>query len=246
MFIKKDQRKIDEILADDEDERTSLKLSKRPSEFQGSVEVLCRQSKIASLSRLRFLNLYENSLSNLQGIGLLSQTPLEEINLGCNKLSTIPLEVAKFIIHWSMSDHQAQIRANNTWCSVDLVKKCSNYMFAPGNTSITSLLIKFGSLKELKTLWLDDNQLSDFRVSLCQLDSLTTLRLSGNDLSYIPSSISSLQLLEVLVSTFSRIVGSKYLRCSWRCKYVAILPSHAKFIIILIVISVTVLFIGSW
>ena len=99
MFIKKDQRKIDEILADDEDERTSLKLSKRPSEFQGSVEVLCRQSKIASLSRLRFLNLYENSLSNLQGIGLLSQTPLEEINLGCNKLSTIPLEVAKFIIH---------------------------------------------------------------------------------------------------------------------------------------------------
>ena len=99
MFIKKDQRKIDEILADDEDERTSLKLSKRPSEFQGSVEVLCRQSKMASLSRLRFLNLYENSLSNLQGIGLLSQTPLEEINLGCNKLSTIPLEVAKFIIH---------------------------------------------------------------------------------------------------------------------------------------------------
>ena len=128
---------------------------------------------------------------------------------------------------------------------MDLVKKCSNYMFAPGYTSITSLLIKFGSLKQLKTLWLDDNQLSDFPVSLCQLDSLTTLRLSGNDLSYIPSSISSLQLLEVLVSTFSRIIGCKYLICSWRCQYLTILPSHAKFIIILIVVTVTVLFIGS-
>jgi hypothetical protein len=30
---------------------------------------------------------------HLQGIGLLAQTPLEEINLGCNKLSNIPLEV---------------------------------------------------------------------------------------------------------------------------------------------------------
>lgn len=94
MFIKKDLRKIDEILADNEDERTSLKLSKRPSEFRGHVDIICRESKVKSLSKLRFLNLYENSLTSLQGIGLLSQTPLEEINLGCNKLTSIPLEVA--------------------------------------------------------------------------------------------------------------------------------------------------------
>lgn len=152
MFIKKDLRKIEQILVDSEDDRVSLKLSKRPSEFQGQIGVLCRDSKIGALSNLRFLNLYENSLSSLQGIGILAQTPLEEINLGMNKLSTIPLE--------------------------------------------------FGSLKNLKTLWLDDNQLSDLPVCLCQLDGLTTLRLSGNDLSYIPPSISSLQLLEVLVSLF--------------------------------------------
>ena len=94
MFVKKDLRKIDEILVDDEDERTSLKLSKRSSEFKGNVGIICRESKIKALSNLRFLNLYENSLTSLQGIGILSQTPLEEINLGCNKLTSIPLEVA--------------------------------------------------------------------------------------------------------------------------------------------------------
>lgn len=93
MFIKKDLRKIEEILVDADDERTSLKLSKRPAEFKGQIGILCRESKIQALGNLRFLNLYENSLSNLQGIGLLSHTPLEEINLGCNKLSSIPLEV---------------------------------------------------------------------------------------------------------------------------------------------------------
>lgn len=93
MFIKKDLRKIEEILVDDQDQRTSLKLSKRPAEFKGQVSVLCKESKLEALSNLRFLNLYENSLTSLQGIGILSQTPLEEINLGCNKLASIPLEV---------------------------------------------------------------------------------------------------------------------------------------------------------
>ena len=93
MFIKKDLRKIDEILTDPDDERTSLKLSKRPAEFKGQIGILCRESKVQALCNLRFLNLYENSLTSLQGIGLLSQTPLEEINLGCNKLTSIPLEV---------------------------------------------------------------------------------------------------------------------------------------------------------
>jgi Leucine-rich repeat (LRR) protein len=93
MFIKKDLRKIEEILIDEEDDRTSLKLSKRPAEFKGQISILCRESKIDALKNLRFLNLYENSLTSLQGVGILSQTPLEEINLGCNKLTTIPLEV---------------------------------------------------------------------------------------------------------------------------------------------------------
>lgn len=94
MFIKKDLRKIEEILVDEDDQREILKLSKRAAEFNGTLKVLCRQSKLSALANLRTLNLYDNSLTNLDGIGLLSQTPIEEINLGANKLSALPLEVS--------------------------------------------------------------------------------------------------------------------------------------------------------
>ncbi len=93
MFIKKDLRKIEEILVDDNDKRDILKLSKRTAEFQGSLRILCRESKLNSLSNLKILNLYDNSLTSIDGIGLLSQTPIEEINLGANKLTALPLEV---------------------------------------------------------------------------------------------------------------------------------------------------------
>lgn len=93
MFIKRDRRKIEEILADESDTRECLKLSKRPAEFQGTILSLCRESRVHALSNLRVLNLYDNDLTSLQGIGMLSQSPLEEINLGGNKLTSIPLEV---------------------------------------------------------------------------------------------------------------------------------------------------------
>jgi Leucine-rich repeat (LRR) protein len=150
MFIKKDLRKIEEILSDESDERETLKLAKRSPEFQGSVRILCRESKLPALANLKVLNLYDSAIESLQGIGMLSQTPLEEINLGGNKLTSIPLE--------------------------------------------------FGTLAGLKALWLDDNQLIDFPICICQLTELTTLRLSGNGLKMIPDSISTLQKLETLVS----------------------------------------------
>ena len=93
MFIKKDLRKIDEIFADEKDSRECIILSKRQAEFQNSIKAICKESKIKFLMNMRTLNLYDNAISNVQGIGLLSQTPLEELNLGSNKLSSLPLEV---------------------------------------------------------------------------------------------------------------------------------------------------------
>lgn len=155
MFIKKDLRKLDEILSDPQDRRESLKLSKRSAEFEGSIKALCREARLNSLQNLRDLNLYENDLTSLQGISLLSRSPIEEINLGYNKLTSIPVE--------------------------------------------------FGSLTTLKTLWLDDNQLEQFPVCLCQLTGLLSLRLTGNDLESLPMSISALQSLETLAVDNNRI-----------------------------------------
>ena len=93
MFIKKDYRKIDEILDDPQDQRESLKLSKRGGEFNGKITCLCREAKLNSFANLKFLNLYGNDLTDITGVGFLSNTPVEEINLGGNSLKALPVEV---------------------------------------------------------------------------------------------------------------------------------------------------------
>eukprot|EP01041_Mallomonas_annulata_P009807 gene9807-20397_t len=148
MFIKKDLRKIDEILSDLSDTRESLKLSKRPAEFQGNVKILCQPTRITSLSNLKALNLYDNSLKSLEGIELLNQTPIEVLNAGCNKLESLPM--------------------------------------------------KFGTIRTLKSVWLDDNQFETFPTELCPLINLEILRLSSNSIKLISPSISNLRCLTTL------------------------------------------------
>ena len=41
-------------------------------------------------NKLRYLSLYGNSLSTVEGIGVLKDAPLEELNLGDNLLQTLP------------------------------------------------------------------------------------------------------------------------------------------------------------
>jgi hypothetical protein len=94
MFIKKDLRKIEDILHDPNDNREIMKLAKRAAEFQGSVRVICHEQRLPALANLKVLNLYDNCISNLTAIGILANTPLEELNLGCNNIQSLPLEVS--------------------------------------------------------------------------------------------------------------------------------------------------------
>lgn len=87
MFIKKDTRKIPEILTDESDTREYLKLSKRhslsrmyvvwlhvispvvycrPAEFQGSTKLLFQERNLQALLNLKCLNLYDNDLTSVQ------------------------------------------------------------------------------------------------------------------------------------------------------------------------------------
>lgn len=105
MFIKKDKRKINEILKEEGTTLDTLKLSKRTAEFQGNLRIICQEAKVKLLTNLRILNLYDNALSNIDGIGMLSLTPIEEINLGCNKLDKLPLEVPSHIPDFQSAHH---------------------------------------------------------------------------------------------------------------------------------------------
>jgi hypothetical protein len=66
MFIKKDLRKIPEILTDETDERTSLKLFKRSSEFLGNLAILGLDINITPFRNLKILNLYDNHLISVE------------------------------------------------------------------------------------------------------------------------------------------------------------------------------------
>lgn len=146
MFIKRDHRKIDEILRDPSKVESKLILYKRQSEFQGHLSVLCNSNYKESLMKIEVLNLYDDALSDVLGIEIFAESPLADLNLGCNNLNSLPME--------------------------------------------------FGQLKDLKKLWLEDNDFGQFPVSLCSCTSLLSLRLSGNKLKSIPQNISYLVNLE--------------------------------------------------
>lgn len=151
MFIKRDHRKIDEILHDPDKVEPKLILYKRQSEFQGEdgrgeLRVLCRQAYSQSLLKIEVLNLYDNALHTVNGIEIFAESPLLDLNLGCNKLNDLPME--------------------------------------------------FGQLKQLKKLWLEDNDFEHFPISLCSCTSLISIRMSGNKLKSLPHNIADLANLE--------------------------------------------------
>ena len=94
MFIKKDLRKVREILNDPEDKREECRLGRRAAEFAGTLKVLTSAPAVAKLGNLRVLSLYQNGIRDARGIGALSATPLEELNLGANELTVLPPELS--------------------------------------------------------------------------------------------------------------------------------------------------------
>lgn len=88
MFIKKDLRKVPQILVDAEEKDETiedLRLQKRKAEFNGSIKVLCQpESNLHALRRINSLSLYDCDIQDLEGIGELST--LQTLNLGRNPL----------------------------------------------------------------------------------------------------------------------------------------------------------------
>ena len=194
MFIKRDQRKIPQILADPEDERSSLLLSKRNHEFDGNLALLCKESNIKHLKNLKVLNLYENQLRSIDGIGLLAKSPLEDLNLGNNQLTTLPVDMGdlNFLKKiWLDDNHLDDFPV--VLCSIKSLEE----LRLSGN-QLTYIPQSINALSNLKSLALDNNKIDDFPRGILDLPLLESLWLRQNLMQELPENLNVLTKLQTL------------------------------------------------
>jgi len=204
MFIKKDLRKIPRILADatpvDDDntmeqdpaERavkrikrqilTELRLSRRNSEFNGTLKILCQPQNAPSLQHLVSLSLYDCQISSLDGIGMLASPvdgrdvccpDLRELNVGRNPLSTLPEELSMLPLQKLWCD-DCQLQKTLPMCVTKLLKLETLRL---SNNKLTDIPAEIRNLRELKTLCLDGNLIENVPSELAELCDLQTLLL---------------------------------------------------------------------
>jgi hypothetical protein len=175
MFIKKDLRKVPEILA--ESEKTgnpvvNLHLSKRQSEFRGSVRVLCEPQNLPALSSLQNLSLYDCDIQDVTGIGELAS--LEHLSLGRNPLTQLPEDFSK--LH----------RLTSLWLD---------------DCQLEQVPLPVLDLENLQELRLSNNRLDQLPDTLPErLTNLAILCVDGNRLTSLPD----LHRLEYLVTLQAR------------------------------------------
>ena len=102
MFIVRDHRKLEEILADESEVREGwstrerLLLGRRAADFKGNLRRLCQPRFLPRLAGLHTLSLYESGIEDVSGIGVFGELPkLADLNLGRNKLKALPEEFSR-------------------------------------------------------------------------------------------------------------------------------------------------------
>eukprot|EP00941_MAST-03F_sp_MAST-3F-sp1_P003817 g3817.t1 len=220
MFVKKDLRKVPEILQDDNDKREEMLLGRRGPEFNGNLNILCKPQNVPQLSNLNHLSLYGNELESVSGIGILCTVPIARLNLGNNHLTEIPAELGTLttLKELLVDDNRLsalppslfeltkleELRISGN-CIKEIpealsIKLCQLHHFACDRNQLKYLPKNFGKgLKKLKRLSLQGNKLSE--LSSCwsdMADSLTSLNVSSNQLKELPSSVATLLKLETL------------------------------------------------
>lgn len=205
MFVKKDLRKIKQILTDGQeaidknDEEKFLKdlrLGRRQNEFQGSVRILCQPKNAPSLLHLESLSLYDCQIQNLDGIGMLDHCPnLSTLNVGRNPLEQLPEEMSK------LSNSLRELLLDDCHLSGPFPKcllKLENLeTLRMSNNNITTLPPEICLLSNLKVLCMDRNQLAEIPKELEDLTELRTLLLRHNKIKELPDGVPGAALLNL-------------------------------------------------
>ena len=196
MFIKKDTRKVPEILTDENDERKQLLLARRGNEFKNqSASLLFQEKYFSSFKNLQVLSLYGNKLNDLAGIAsALKDSPITDLNLGRNEFTDLPEELSqlKTIKNVWIDDNKLTLIPN---CIYDM-DNLENLRLS-GN-KITVIDDKVQNLLQLETFVIDGNKLTNLPDALTKLANLKILNVRGNLLKSIPKKINAMSSLESL------------------------------------------------
>eukprot|EP00903_Cladosiphon_okamuranus_P011936 g11210.t1 len=225
MFVKKDTRKIPDILADDSDEKEELHLGRRSSEFvPNGIKVVCSSRHTPRLQKLQKLSLYDNMLATVKGIGALSATPLKHLNLGRNHLKSLPPELGKVgTLETLWADDNAitdfprsilqlkrlqELRLSGNRISEvpeEIAALSELRVLAVDNNEIKTVPTSIGKLFRLQSLLLRQNELEDLPEEVGDLLDLRTLGISSNKLVSLPTSLGQLAMLEYLFANGNRL-----------------------------------------
>ena len=215
MFVKRDLRKIPEILSeslpkDETNEKATsgggvlkeLRLARRPAEFNGRISILCQPQLAPALTHLQSLSLYDCKLSNLDGIGFFGSPVVEtnnqssscccpnltELNLGRNPITTLPSELS--LLKGSLK---------TLWCDdcnlsgplPDCLYELDQLeVLRMTNNNISELSnTNVQKWKHLKVLCFDGNQILHLPSGMTSLTTLETLLLRNNKIKYLPDGL---------------------------------------------------------
>eukprot|EP01031_Cornospumella_fuschlensis_P029029 gene29029-35040_t len=224
MFIKRDRRRLEEIFTDESDERKDLNLSKRFAEFQGSLSPLIRESFVQKLENLATLNLYDNGISDIKGIGMLARTPVVDINLGANKLKSLPLEFSslKSLRSLWLDDNDfdsfpsalcalpslTHLHLSNNSLSAlpeSIAMMTGLQVLSVDNNGLGGLPKGLLDIRGLKQLWARENEIVELPEELGSWVALEILAISSNALTHLPASLTQLHKLQKLYVNSNRI-----------------------------------------
>ena len=180
MFIKKDARKLAEIVADASDDRSALKLARRGPEFRGDTRALFTADHAPAFARTRYLSLYNNKLASVNGLSTLAQAPLADLVLSNNELTALPA---------SLGGLAGSLRR----------------LYAEDNAlrgAVPGCVLR---LTQLRVLRLSGNQFTELPEALCALAQLEELALEGNALAALPEGLGRLAALRALLLRGNRL-----------------------------------------
>jgi hypothetical protein len=204
MFIKKDPRKLNQILSDPGDDRSSLKLARRGPEFHGDTSALLALENASAFRSTKSLSLYNNKLATLSGFSTLvsAGAPLEDLVLSNNELPALPPTLGSLRSLRRLWAEDNALRGALPAC---VLKLTGLRLLRLSGNAFDEVPDAIAGLTQLEELALDGNALVELPEALGALRKLRVLQLRGNKLTRLPSSVGELAALEVLAVSSNRL-----------------------------------------